>query len=301
MKTTKIFQTALAAGMVCFATLANAQNYEYVTHATTGKTSDDVAKTQADFVTVGAQMPYTVDATQPDLAGWLTELTTAGITGVTAATHVAWTVNGTALTGTDDLSQIGVQWNTTGDYTLRAFTSIDVKVNSVSVTPPCNPHEEIKKVYVLPEPTVAFTTANTVLSCGATTQTVSYEVTGIGQKQVAYTVTKKPYTTSGSTDSPVSQNIGGGVSNTGVFQEDLVSYTNAIDDYYTIASPTGSNNITVNGLQNGYIYTVEITSLSDQISRKSGVTVTVPTTAKVSFAVVPEAVDTKINHVKNIE
>jgi len=63
--------------------------------------------------------------------------------------------------------------------------------------------------------------------------------------------------------------------------------------------------IEVTSLEPGFIYTVRITGVSDQISRKSKVGpandgFVVPTDIYAVFAVIPEPTGTRIEHITNI-
>jgi len=299
MKTIRIFQTALVAGMVCFATLANAKNHSYAGTAQLLDV-DDVLAAQVDYVTIGATMPYATDTVQPNLDAWRDTLAAVGI-DATAEIKTNWFVDSVELAGSANNDAIKVSWLDTGAYLLTVKTSIDVKVGVNSINNTCDSATINKTVYVLPVPNAKFTTTIKVLPCDSTTYTVNYDVAGIGRKDVKYDLKRRPYV-SGSDINELDNSatpVGTGISSIGDFDEGI-SYDDALIKYDVDDNGVESGRIPIAGLAKGWIYTVTITEISDQISRKSDVTVN-PSNLKFSFAVVPEPVGTKIDHVKNIE
>jgi hypothetical protein len=275
----------IMAGSLGVATLANAQT---VVPGTV--TTEDVAATQVDFVTVGATMPYSTDASQADLEAWKTDAAALGLSVENVTATTTWYVNAAEkATG----SELRLKWDVTpGSFAVEARTQINV-----GETVSCAPATVSKTVYVLPEPSVAFTGgSDAILACDATSHDLSYAVKGIGNKKVTYTVTKKPLGADAVTGS--SENVSKGTAEVeSFFVEATTSYATAAA-LYTGEGTAGT--LRISNLEAGYIYTVTVTGVSDQISRKSNVTVA-PANLKANFAVVPSPTGTKINHIKNLD
>ncbi len=288
MTAKQILAAAIFTAATCFATSATAQTYS----PTGSGTANDVAATQVDYVTVGATMPYATDTAQAGLAAWKADLAAAGFTN-TVTVSTRWYVDNNELAGATDKPSIFIAWpDQPGAHTLKVATGIAVS----GVATSCAPAESQKMVYVLPLPVAEFTSANQVLACTETMANIGYKVAGIGQKQLAYTITRKPMGQAATSESST-QNVGTGVTNAGEFEE-TVDFATASAKYDDANATTGS--FAVDNLAPGYIYTIELTGISDQISRKSGVTAGISGN-RISVAVTPMPSSTKINHVQNIE
>jgi hypothetical protein len=243
-------------------------------------------------------MPYATTTEQSNLAAWEANLTAAGLSA-TVTKETKWFVGATELTGAANKDAIKVNWATEGEYALKVQTNL--KLGSVAA---CDPAEQTKKVYVLPVPTVEFTDGGgAVLACTTTEHTLKYKAAGIGVKQLKYTLTRKLYADAATTDAAADATpIGAAVTAEGEFADNVTLSTASAKYGAAALAAADEKSISLSGLAPGYVYTVTFSEISDQISHKSGVTV-VPSnaTAKVSFAIVPEPTNTKINHVQNIE
>ncbi len=285
----KMIQIAAIAAITGLATFANAQS------AVTGnaKSTADVDSLQVDFVTVGATMPYKT-AVNANNAAWLQELEDLGFTD--PATEAgepmikwAYSTGGAFVDLAPTGAEVDITWpSTAGKYLLRAQSSYAGSCAS----------ESFKNVYVLPKPSVAISGGNqAILACDVTSHNVEYTAKGIGEKQISYVVTRKPVGDEGEDDAAEAEAVGSGVSTAATFTEAVTNFA-AAEAFYTGAGTT--DNIAVSSLEPGYIYTVTITEVSDQISRKSGVTVG-SLAVKAVFTVTPKPTSTKINHISNIE
>ncbi len=285
----KMIQIAAIAAITGLATFANAQTA--VTGNASGTVDATIDSMQVDFVTVGATMPYKT-AVNANNAAWLTELAGLGFTDPAAAgeltTKWAYSTGGAFTNLVPAGSEVDITWPTAGKYLLRAQSSYADACAS----------ESFKNVYVLPKPSVAITDGDKeILACDVTSHNVEFTAKGIGEKQVKYTVTRKPVGAAGTTGSAEDEAVGDGVTTAETFTEAVTDYA-AATAYYT--GDGDAENITVGSLTPGYIYTVTITEVSDQISRKSGVTVD-GLAVKAVFTVTPKPTSTKINHIKNVE
>ncbi|MDR2906761.1 MAG: hypothetical protein LBU91_02075 [Bacteroidales bacterium] len=284
MKTIKTLAIALAATLFGF-TAVNAQTQA----GTNGTDAVNVDSIQADFVTVGATMPYITSVGTTVLDAWKTQakaagFSTAAIEGITVANK--WKVGETELAATGDAVQI--LWSTEGAYSVTVSSTFGSCSAAVSGKP----------VYVLPEPNVTFDGANfEILGCDVASKVLDFKVTGLGEKNVAYSVTKELIHDAGTpaVQTPLAEGTALTAPTT-YFNQDVTNYAKALSDFNAGTEGT----ITVNSLEPGYLYTVTITNVDDQISRKSGITPTV-TYPTYQFTVVPVPATTKINHVANVE
>ncbi len=290
MKTIKFFQIALVAAMFSFATVANAQTYVDDTPGTVTSTN------QVDFVTVGATMPYSAAATDASFADWKTAFE-AAFSGKTVNKTIAWKLGSNPISGTADKENIRMKWETAAQYTLEATTT--VTIDGVDAGALCPSTPATKTVYVLPEPTVKITSESQVLSCSTTNFTVKYKVAGIGVKAITYTITRRAYDGTGDPTNDV-HNDGIVQTTAGFFEEATTTFEEASAEY-NVDTQTPLD-WAVTGLEPGYIYTLTFTNVTDQISRKSGVTTkTLSANNTITLAVVPEPASTTIQHVKNVE
>lgn len=263
---------------------------------TTGsKTTNVVDSMQVDFVTKGAVMPYQTTISS-NFSAWLDEV--GDIPGFSLGAYSSttqWSITGTGLLtplelSADNQEEIHISWPTEGEYELKVASSVAGST--------CEGAFSTKTVFVLPEPTVAFTAGDKmILACDAASHSLTVDARGIGEKQFKYAITKKPIGTAGTTDAdvPVTE-VGEGESTAGFFEEATTNFA-AAQAFYT-GSTGDTKEIVVNNLTPGYIYTVTVKEISDQISRKC--TVTPTTEVSAVFTVVPAPTSTKINHIKNV-
>jgi len=313
----KIMKLALIVAITSFATVANAQ-----TLPTLGGTPhpsnvvSNVDSIQVDWVTVGAVMPYSTSTSQTNFDTWLDNVQTAFGGAASMPEHLPifrtqwsvanWTggVSGSASNETNigaPGTDIVLTWTTRGQFLLKATTTI--RVNNADAG--CTPAISGKHVFVLPEPNV---TPNTnaalfghgrILNCNTPSHMVRFDASGIGQRQVRYTVHKQPMTGSAAPVVPTTHQIGDARAAT-----DFEMSTRTFAAAEGIAAGSEPVVITVDELTPGFIYTVTITGISDQISRKSKVGpendgFVVPSNATAVFAVIPTPEGSRIQHVAN--
>jgi hypothetical protein len=290
MKT--IFKAALILGAINFAIFANAQTVSTNPVTTTG--TPETVNNQADFVTVGAIMPYATP-TVGNASDWVTAMTNAGISTTDITTTTTWnlfTLPGTTATPLTvaDPANFRMAWTTEGQYRLEATTV--TKLNSTVLCEGTTPAEKL--VFVLPKPTVAFGTLPAqIQACTETDLNVPVTLKGIGSVKVNYTVTV--YDPSATTGSVVSVTNGASAAAVSVFEG---TYASALDIYNGAGTTV---DIPVSSLIPGYAYVVTLTGVEDQISRKSGVNVDLTANNTFAFTVAPTPANTTIQHVKNVE
>ena len=303
MKT--IMKLALVMGFASFAFFANAQTLPTVGGTTTNTVTAGIDSAQIDFVTVGATMPYKTSSASANFEAW--EANVKDAFGTTTLSPVPtftlqWYVDDAPLTGATT-DNINLTWNTEGRFELTAKTSILLGGANVG----CEDAVSGKIVYVLPKPTVALRPTSNghqmVLPCSTTSHPVSFVARGIGQRSVTYTVLRRPLSGTADPADEVTSSLVGSPQNNETWFTSLTSFT-AAEALYSDASEIISINIT--GLEPGYVYTVEITGVSDQISRKSKVGtnndgfVAPPSSVFAAFAVLPTPTSTRIEHVTNV-
>jgi hypothetical protein len=265
-------------------------------------------------------MPYRTTSTGPLFDGWLSAVTEAfgpgGIpTAFTPVLSTTWTViNPIAGTSapqaiTSNVDSINITWDVDpGRYEVRATTSATI---GGTPAPGCANAQQIKEVFVLPRPNlvgrgVSDNGHQMILGCTATVHTVRFDTRGWGNVQVTYNLSRTPLGGSAA----VTQNLREGLGNaleaddTRIAANGGNSITTAMQRY------TGSTHVTIpieiDGLEPGYIYTVTLTGISDQISRKSrvgnandGIVALTSGERTISFAVIPTPTNTHIEHVTN--
>jgi hypothetical protein len=343
MKTIKKLQIALVAILLCFATVANAQAPTRVTINPANPWPVDFEldaivlpgqATQVDFVTVGAVMPYLTRSNSQEFKAWVDTVRTyfslplapqpAEFIGKAPGPvlgdvrlETSWDASGTDLGMTTGPDSILVRWDLptaqhgAGQaYILTATT--DVYFGATKLL--CGaPNASEKRVYVLPRPRIWKEIGDpgdqVILSCVTTQHTVSYRITGIGQKEVNYTVYKRPIGSSADTDDDFVP-VGTAQSSDAFFDESNTTFNDAHTFYRNPNTATGGTafDITVTGLQPGYVYQVVVTGISDQITRKSNVLIndqqpiwaTDTGNLTYTFTVVPEPTNTGIRHILNV-
>jgi len=169
-------------------------------------------------------------------------------------------------------------------------------------------------VYVLPAPNALRSATEhghaQVLNCNVEEHNVRFWVRGIGQRSIRYSITRRPLTGDSDVDEDLvlSSTAADAQTDENWFAEapdGSMTWTIAYSAYTTDAEQWVSN-ILVENLEAGWVYTVEITGVSDQISRKSGVGPLgdgyVPPATRLfsSFAVIPTPGNVNIQHVSNI-
>jgi hypothetical protein len=288
MKT--IFKAALILGAINFAVFANAQTVSTNPVTTTG--TPETVNNQADFVTVGAIMPYATP-TVGTASDWTAAMTNAGISTTDVTTTTTWnlfTLPGTTATPLTvaDPANFRIAWTIEGEYRLEATTV--TKLNSTVLCEGTPPAEKL--VFVLPEPSVAFGTLPAqIQACTETNLDVPVVVKGIGSRKVDYTLTV--YDPTAGTATPL--DISNGTVAVGVDFEGTYADAKAI---YDGAGTTFNISVAVTA---GLAYKIELKEVSDQISRKSGVDVNLTANNTFAFTVAPAPQGTTIQHVKNVE
>jgi hypothetical protein len=303
MKT--ITKIALVMGFASFAFFANASLPGVNVNPTHAAVTPGIDSTVVDFVTVGATMPYRTGSAAGNFAAWRANVEGAFGTSTLSplpSFALQWYVDGAPLSGATTDS-VNLTWNTIGQFKLTAKTTILLGGNNVG----CEDAISGKTIYVLPEPVVTLRATSNghqiVLGCTATTHQVRFVTHGIGQRSITYTVYRQPLTGSGNTDAQLTSALAGTSQGNASWFTDATPF-NAAEDLYSSANAFIDLNIT--GLEPGFVYTVEITGVSDQISRKSKVGdnndgfVTPPARVFAAFAVLPEPTSTKIEHTTNL-
>ena len=312
MKT--ITKLALIVAIASFAIVANASTLPTATGTTTQTVTAGIAETQVDWVTVGATMPYKTSSSAQSFDDWTNAVTSAFAAASTSLpTHMPtfstqWSVaNWTGGTGGSASNETNIgtpgddlvlTWGHTGAFRLTATTR--VQINSADVG--CSAAVRHKHVFVVPapyvEPHASLATGNgAILGCNVTEQIVRFEVMGIGQRQLKYTISRRPMTGT-TTTTDVDFNVGDARA-----EADFTLAQNDFESALTIAANRRNVPITVDNLQPGYIYTVAITEVSDQISRKSqvGTNGFLPVSGvQAVFAVVPTPEGSRIEHITNV-
>jgi hypothetical protein len=349
MKTIKKIKFAFVAILLCFATVANAQTLVSVTGTNwpTLKTTpagwpalstNDPA--QADFVTVGAVMPYRTVSGGEDFKTWKTMVETyffpTGTAGPAAVANVlmntTWTVAGgdgvnnipeTELASGLGLDSVLVRWSHIGNYLISAKTTMTI--NGTEVTG-CDNMENVKEkqIYVLPapqarraeklihapgDPTDGRNFQNVIFPCTTKSLNLPFQVRGIGEVHLFYTVTRRPIGSPATEDNEEGLSEGMSRNTPSWFNHSPSGFAEARDLYLVGMNSSPEVFIPVTGLLPGYLYEVKITEISDQISRKSEVELKAPNFWSTSnltenltyrFAIVPTPMNTNIEHIRNI-
>lgn len=288
MKTNKVFIGVMTALLTMVLTSLQAQTSTSES-PTTSQIAETIDSTQIDFVTVGSIMPYAIDGNTVSNA-WITTYQT--LTGKTAALSTVWEIDGTADAGVADMAAINIEWNVATEHSLKVLQSITLEDHPTISCPAAIE----KTIYVLPKPEAGLVITDTfaVLGCAETSYLLPYNVSGLGERVVNYTITRTPYNgTAAATDTVV--NEGADISNDAYFTN-TTSYATAAAAY---TAPTNLN-IAID-VEAGYIYDVVLTNVNDQISRKSGVEGEL-TAGKKHFTiiVVPDLDTTPIKHIRNL-
>lgn len=280
------FKMVLVAGMVSVAAFANAQS---ATEGAGDKTIASDVDGQVDWVTVGATMPYSTNVTQSSIDTWKAALPADFLTDeVTVETK--WSINNAEVV-TGEVPAIQVNWTELGKHVVSVTNALKIgDVEGCEATP------SSKTVYVLPAPTANITSSNVLLTAcvgDAVSSSVVVEATGVGEKQLAYTITRKAIDAAATTET--GDELVGEAQAVAGFAE-TVSIEEAQAKYTTATSQT----ITVDNLAAGYVYTITFSGVSDQISRKSDVAGVWGAKNTVTIAVIPAAEATAIKHVTNL-
>ena len=304
----KIMKLALIVAIASFATVANAQTF-----TAGGNTTNVVSwmdSSHVDFVTVGAIMPYRTTSVATNFDTWKEHVEHAfGTTTLSPLPtfSLQWYVNNAPVDGATT-ENIYLTWNTVGEFQLEARTNILLGGDNVG----CNEAVSGKTVFVVPQPTIVLRANEDnghrkILGCEDKEWTVRFTARGIGARSVKYTVTKMPLSGIEDVEAEVTTpRVGNALVAGSTMFTGSTSFA-SVEDLYSLSNSVGLETIAINipGLDPGYVYTVEITGVSDQISRKSLVGdnrdgfVTPPSRVFASFAVLPEPTSTKIDHVTN--
>ena len=321
MKT--IIKTALILGLANFAFFANAQSVPSVGGNVAGRTvTPGIAPAVVDFVTVGAIMPYKSALSNEAIDQWITNVTAAFAPDTIPSTLIPsfvsqWTVTpegGTTVNvGDPNLDQIILTWDVTpGRFTVGITT--EVQIGGTTNVVECATSASQKAVYVLPAPHALRSDTDhghaQVLNCNVEDHNVRFWVRGIGQRSIRYNITRRPLTGSIDVDENLVLSSAAADARTdeswfAEAPDGSMTWTIA-NNAYTTDTEQWVSDILVENLEVGWVYTVEITGVSDQISRKSGVGPLgdgyVPPATRLfsSFAVIPAPGAANIQHVSNI-
>jgi hypothetical protein len=312
MKT--ITKLALIVAIASFAIVANAQTLPGTTGTPAGAVNPGIDSAVVDWVTVGAVMPYRTTTSAASFDLWTVAVTDAFGGAGNLPTHMptfrtTWSVNGSDITNPlapTRQDSINFHWDVLpGRYELLATTEILLNGNPAG----CEPAVRGKLVYVLPEPTARLHTehlqgtgSRMVIGCNAPSHTVNFQISGVGVRQARYTVTRRAMDGTETGASTIENFSHGTAMAVAVdFRESNTDWDGAM----ATANARSSMGIEVTSLEPGFIYTVRITGVSDQISRKSKVGpandgFVVPTDIYAVFAVIPEPTGTRIEHITNI-
>jgi hypothetical protein len=282
MKTNYISRIGLFA--VAFALLS--MGVKAQTHSNYIEFKDDATvKESIDTVTVGSRMPYFVEP-QTAVTGLGFEYQwTFSATGLTILKYDG-TGNATAGTGANFYkeNEISVKMPSTAG-------AITVKTNVQSLagtTVLCSGTEATNNIQVVPVPTMAWKSTEAMKQCTPVSADIPIDIqlTGYGQWMVNYSIVKSDFDGT----NPVAA-----VNKTDV----------AIGANGNAVGATATDfalNIPEAEFANVGLYTIEVTKLTDRISRKSldVVAGTLPTT-KFQIFVYPTPVTKPLQHVKNMQ